>query len=168
MRRALFVSCACNVFGNKLKDWSWYNVVQYIMSNDSLVLKVMEVNNVGSEVHRLYIFYDHNMKTFGLRGGYNTRKLDDTMTHSYSYYTDSSQGVAAMLNLISAHYVKLSMCLVRFADLPPTSDEISYDKLAGSDLRTNEIVGFDYVDSQKPMDDIEKFLAVLVHVYNDY
>ena len=138
------------------------------MANDSLVLKIMELNTVGVEIHRLYIFYDHNMKTFGLRGGYNTQKSDVPMSHSYSYYTDTCQGVLAMLNLIAAHYVKLSMCLVKFADLPSTSDEISYVTLASLDLRANEIVGFDYVDSQKPMDDLEKFLTVLMHVYNDY
>jgi hypothetical protein len=138
------------------------------MANDSLVLKIMEVNNMDIEVHCIYVFYDHNMKTFGIRGGYNTHKNEDTFLQSYSYYTDTCEGVLAMLNLIATRYVKLSMCLVKFTDLPANPNDISYDLLAGLDKRANEIVGFDYLATQSPMNDIGKFLTVLIHVYNDY
>ena len=98
------------------------------------------------------------------------------MTHNYSYYTDTCEGVIAMIKLLTNRYVKISMCLVKYECLPSDSDNISYDMLKGGDIRSNsgvglgpnEIVGFDYNSSQKPMPDIELFLNVLVNVYNDY
>jgi len=138
------------------------------MSSDSLVLKIFEKDENNREINRLYVFYDHNLDTFGLRGGYDTRKMGVYMTHNYSYYTDTCEGVIAMIKLLTNRYVKISMCLVKYECLPSDSDNISYDMLKGGDIRSNEIVGFDYNSSQKPMPDIELFLNVLVNVYNDY
>ena len=138
------------------------------MSSDSLVLKICEKDGDNIEINRLYVFYDHNLQTFGLRGGYDTRKNSVDVTHNYSYYTDTCEGVISMIKLLTNRYVKLSMCLVKYPCLPSDSDEISYGLLKGLDRRGNEIVGFDYVASQKPAAAIKKFLAVLMTVYNDY
>lgn len=138
------------------------------MSSDSLVLKICEKDEDNLEINRLYVFYDHNLQTFGLRGGYDTRKNSVDVTHNYSYYTDTSKGVSSMIKLLTNRYVTLSMCLVKYPCLPYDSDDISFGFLKGMDRRANEIVGFDYNTSQKPLADIAKFLKVLINVYNDY
>jgi hypothetical protein len=138
------------------------------MSSDSLVLKIFEKDENNIEINRLYVFYDHNLRTFGLRGGYDTRKMGVDMTHYYSYYTDTEEGVIAMIDMLSNHYVKLSLCLVKYTYLPNDSDDISYGLLKHMDKMMNEIVGFDYYSSQKTKTDITRFLYVLKNVYNDY
>ena len=135
------------------------------MSTDSLVFKVLEVDAEGVEYNRLYIFYDHNLHTFGLRGGYKT---PSGITKSYSYYTDTCEGVMDMISVVSTRKFKLSLCLVNYANLPPVSDNISYGMLHGLDKSCNEIVGFDYSEKQKPMSDVNNFLKVLISWYNDY
>ena len=138
------------------------------MSSDSLVLKISEKDENNLEFNRLYVFYDHNLHTFGLRGGYGTRKHGVNVSHTYSYYTDTCEGVMAMIKLLTNRYVKLSMCLVKYECLPSDSDDISYSLLKGLDRRANEIVGFDYDTLQKPLAALENFLDVLINVYNDY
>lgn len=140
------------------------------MSNDSLVLKIVEHDQYSEEqyseeIHRVYVFYDHNLHTFGIRGGYATSKGTET---SYSFYADNCCGVLSLMNLLATRFFKLSLCLVKFSDLPPVSNDISFDLLKNADRRIDEIVGFDYGDKQNPMDDIHKFLTVLMQVYNDY
>ena len=138
------------------------------MSNDSLVLKIVEKDEHNVDINRIYVFYDHNLLTFGIRGGYETRKNGADITHNYSYYTDTCEGVVAMIKLLTNRFVKLSLCLVKYGCLPKLSDDISYGILTCLDRRANEIVGFDYDNSKKPLSDIQMFLDVLVNVYNDY
>jgi len=135
------------------------------MSSDSLVFKVLEVDSEGVEYNRLYIFYDHNLHTFGLRGGYKT---PSGITKSYSYYTDSCEGVMDMIRVVSTRKYKLSLCLVNYANLPIVSDDISYSVLYNQDISCNEIVGFDYVKKKNPLMDVKTFLKVLLSCYNDY
>ena len=135
------------------------------MSTNSLVFKVVELDANGVEFNRLYIFHDHNLQTFGLRGGYNT---PSGITRTYSYYTDTCEGVMDMINVVSIRKFKLSLCLVNYENLPHVSDNISYDVLHGLDKLNNEIVGFDYNEDKNHMIDIEKFLKVLMSCYNDY
>jgi hypothetical protein len=138
------------------------------MSSDSLVLKIFEKDEYNVDINRIYVFYDHNLMTFGIRGGYETRKNGVDITHNYSYYTDTCEGVVAMIKLLTNRFVKLSLCLVKYGCLPSDSDDISYSLLKSLDRRANEIVGFDYDNSKKPLSDIQMFLDVLVNVYNDY
>ena len=158
-----------NIIMNILKGYTRYNIAHCIMSSDSLVLKIFERDENNVEINRLYVFYDHNLETFGIRGGYDTSKNGITNTHSYSYYTDTCEGVISFIKLLTTRYVKISMCLVKYAVLPSDSNNISYGILKGLDRRANEIVGFDYNnDRQKYVADVEKFLDVLLNVYNYY
>jgi len=134
------------------------------MSTDSLVLKMFEVNEYGAEVNRVYVFYDHNLGCFGIRGGL----LSKNTSYDYSYYTDTIQGVVDLLSVMLMRFYRVSLCLVKFSNFPAVSDNITYPMLVESDQRTNEIVGYDYGDNQSPCGDIEKFLKVLMTVYNDY
>lgn len=142
------------------------------MSSDSIVVKIFEKNEDGREINRMYIFYDHNLCTFGIRGGHTSKYEKIT---SYSYYSDHVSGVINMVNALSAKFVKLSMCLVNYTNLPAISDNITYELLLFNDLSLNEMVGFDYDKSflnKKEMSlvvrELEKYLKLMVNVYNDY
>lgn len=140
------------------------------MSSDSMVVKIFEKNEVGKEVNRMYIFYDHILCTFGIRGGHTTKYGIIT---DYSYYTDHISGVINMVKMLSSKFVKLSICLVNYSNLPAYSDNITYDLLLKNDMPLNEMVGFDYNDNTKKENtlmnrEIEDYLRLLMDVYNDY
>lgn len=142
------------------------------MSSDSIVVKIFEKNEFGKEINRMYIFYDHNLCTFGIRGGHTSKYGKIT---SYSYYSDHISGVINMVNALSEKFVKLSMCLVNFPNLPAISDNITYELLLTNDVSLNEMVGFDFDKSffnKKEMTlmvrELGKYLRLMVNVYNDY
>jgi hypothetical protein len=141
------------------------------MSNDSMVVKVFERDISGVEINRMYIFFDHNLSTFGIRGGHTIKGK----TTSYSFYTDHIHGVNSMMNGVFAKYAKLSTCLVNFKDLPMDSNKITYNLLLENDLKYNEIVGFDNDNKIPKMSidntvilEVENYLRILLNVYNDY
>lgn len=141
------------------------------MSTDSLVLKIFENTETGREINRMYIFFDHNLCTFGIRGGHTTL---NGRTNSYSFYTDRDDGVMSMVNGLCAKYVKLSVCLVNFHDLPAYSDNITYNLLLERDCRYNEMVGFDHTKTngmnleKNIVLEIQNYLKMMRNVYNDY
>ena len=140
------------------------------MSGDSMVLKIFEKDISGVEINRMYIFYDHNLSTFGIRGGHTIKGK----TTSYSFYTDHINGVITMMNGLFAKYVTLSTCLVNFHILPSDSNKITYEMLVERDLKYNEIVGFDHKKStivtleKNIVLEIENYLRILMNVHNDY
>ena len=150
---------------------SFYPIHLSIMSSDSMVLKIYEKNEKGIEVNRMYVFYDHNLCTFGIRGG---NKLKSGKIVSYSYYTDHVCGVINMVNVLSEKFVKLSICLVNYHNLPLNPDNITYESLFTDDVGMNEMVGFDYdercLKKEKTSIDreIEKYLRAMMNVYNTY
>jgi hypothetical protein len=137
-----------------------------------MVVKIFEKNAAGIEINRMYIFYDHNLSTFGIRGG-NTSKQGKIT--SYSYYTDHISGATSMVNALSAKFVKLSICLVNYSNLPADSNNITYDLLLKTDIGLNEMVGFDFdkkffdkKESSLMFREVEKYLRLMTNVYNDY
>ena len=142
----------------------------------------MEYDNENEEINLTYIFYDHNLRTFGIRGGYMSRGRK-----SYSFYCNNVTGVTNFVKTLSDKFNKLSICLVKFDQLYNVSDDIVFANLVSHDIRTNEIVGFDFWKSQGDafsdkkssshsvnedkghIDNfLEKCLQSLVDVYNDY
>ena len=137
-----------------------------------MVVKIFEKNALGKEINRMYIFYDHNLSTFGIRGG-NTSKQGKIT--SYSYYTDHISGATSMVNALSSKFVKLSICLVNYSNLPVDSNNITYELLLDNDMSLNEMVGFDFDrkfshknSSSLITREIETYLRLTTNVYNDY
>jgi len=152
------------------------------MSSDSLICKVVEYDNVNEEINVTYIFYDHNLKTFGIRGGYMSRGRK-----SYSFYCNSVTGVTNLIKTLSDKFHKLTICLVKYDQLYDSSDDIVFADLISHDIRTNEIVGFDFWKSQgdafsdkksssHSFNDekghinvfLDRCLKSMIEVYNDY
>jgi hypothetical protein len=152
------------------------------MSNDALVCKLVEFDNMNKEINRAYIFYDHNLMAFGIRGGYISKGRKD-----YSFYTDSVAGVKNFIQTLFDKFHKLTVCLMKYSDLPSDSDDITYTLLLSYDGREYEIVGFDFwKDSGDTFSDkkndshifnlenghvsvfLDRSLQSLVDVYNDY
>ena len=136
-----------------------------------MVVKIFEKNENGKEINRMYIFFDHNLSTFGIRGGQHTSKYGKI--NSYSYYSDHISGTISMVNALSAKFVKLSMCLVNYHNLPINSNNIDYHFLLENDMPLNEMVGFDYDNFfNKKMTminrELEDYLRLMMNVYNDY
>ena len=142
----------------------------------------MEYDNENKEVNVTYIFYDHNLTAFGIRGGYMSRGRK-----SYSFYCNNISGVTNFIKTLSDKFNKLTICLVKFDQLYNVSDDIVFADLISQDIRTNEIVGFDFWKSQgdaftdkksssHSFNDekghinifLDRCLKSLVEVYNDY
>jgi len=152
------------------------------MSTDSLICKVVEYDNENKEINLTYVFYDHNLRTFGIRGGYMSRGRK-----SYSFYCNNVTGVTNFIKTLSDKFHKLSICLVKYDQLYDSSDDIVFADLLSHDIRTNEIVGFDFWKSQgDAFSDkkssshsfnnekghinvfLDKCLKSMIEVYNDY
>jgi hypothetical protein len=157
------------------------------MSGDSLVLKVVESDETGHEINRVYVFYDHNIHAFGIRGGFTTPK---GYSHRYSYYVDNVSSVMDLIIVIFNSYYDLSVCLVNYEALPTDPDSITFDSLFKDDNRLHEIAGhdfgksvmdqtctkkknkkhrgFDMYTNRQVARNIESILNTLVNVYNYY
>ena len=151
------------------------------MSNDSLVCKLVEYNDRNKEINRAYIFYDHNLSSFGIRGGYESKKQK-----TYSFYSNNVGGVKNFIRTLFDKFSKLSVCLIKYDCLPEASDDIDYTRLVLDDSRCNEIVGFDFwkedgdafggnstehgfnIDSGHVDTYLQRCLKSIVDVYNDY
>lgn len=152
------------------------------MSTDSLICKVVEYDIMKKEINRAYIFYDHNLCTFGIRGGYIAKGKQN-----YSFYSNSILGVMNFIRTLFDDFNKLSICLVKYSYLSNTADDIIYDELLLNDSRVDEIVGYDYWKSKEDAftdkksvrhgfnyenNDVDIFLdkclQSLIDVYNDY
>ena len=142
----------------------------------------MEYDNENKEVNVTYIFYDHNLTAFGIRGGYMSRGRK-----SYSFYCNNISGVTNFIKTLSDKFHKLTICLVKYDQLCNVSDDIVFADLISNDVRTNEIVGFDFwkskgdafsdkKSSSHSFNDekghinvfLDRCLKSLVEVYNDY
>ena len=54
------------------------------MSGDTLVFKVVEMDDdLNCEALRMYVFYDHKLRTYGLRGGYASTNTKKTANFSF-------------------------------------------------------------------------------------
>jgi hypothetical protein len=152
------------------------------MSTDTLICKVVEYDNENKEINVTYIFYDHNLTAFGIRGGYMSRGRK-----SYSFYCNNISGVTNFVKTLSDKFHKLTICLVKYDELYDTSDDIVFADLISNDVRTNEIVGFDFwknkgdefTDKKSSSHSfnfetnhvnifLERCLKSMVDVYNDY
>lgn len=136
------------------------------MSSDSFVLKIVEYNTNMKEQIRTYVFYDHNLEMFGIRGGYVSK--NDNNNASHSLYCSNLHDTREYLKLCHNDYDNILVCLVNFDDLSRDSDNITFDQLYADDFRKNEVFGFDYGRKVFNFLDITPYLNVLMNVYNNY
>jgi hypothetical protein len=133
------------------------------MSSDTLVLKIVENDNYNREVLRVYVFYDHKLDTYGIRGGYNT--TNTRRFAKFSFYCDSLCNVTEYLHMLFDKFDGLTVALVNYPDLPIDSNDITYHLLKDYDVRINETVGYDYTGKEPVI--YRRYLSILKNVYND-
>lgn len=134
------------------------------MSGDTLVFKVVETDDdLNCEALRMYVFYDHKFRKYGLRGGYTTTNTGTPA--NFSFYCNDKQDVCEYLHTMFDQFDGLSFALVNYPDLPVTSDKITYNVLVDQDHRINEIIGFDHTKNAKIS--YGRYLNILKNVYNN-
>ena len=134
------------------------------MSGDTLVFKVVETDDdLNCEALRMYVFYDHTSRTYGLRGGYTS--TNSGKPANFSFYCDDRNAVCEYLHAMFDEFDGLTLALVNYPDLPVTSDKITYNVLMEQDHRINEILGFDHTKNAKIS--YGRYLNILKNVYND-
>ena len=134
------------------------------MSGDTLVLKVIETDDdLECEALRMYVFYDHKLRTYGLRGGYTATNTNKSA--NFSFYCDDINNVCDYMHTIFDMFDSLTIALMNYPDLPVISDRITYNVLLDQDKRINETVGFDYHKNDKVT--YRRYLNILKNVYND-
>ena len=134
------------------------------MSGDTLVFKVVETDDeLNREALRMYVFYDHKYRTYGLRGGYTSTNTGKSA--NFSFYCDDRNDVCDYLHAMFDKFDGLTLALVNYPDLPVTSDKITYNVIVDQDHSINEIVGFDHTKNSKIS--YRRYLNILKNVYND-
>ena len=137
------------------------------MSTDSLICKVVEYDNENKEVNVTYIFYDHNLTAFGIRGGYMSRGRK-----SYSFYCNNISGVTNFIKTLSDKFNKLTICLVKFDQLYNVSDDIvgfDFWKSQGDAFTDKKSSSHSFNDEKGHINIfLDRCLKSLVEVYNDY
>lgn len=133
------------------------------MSSDTLVLKIVESDEYNHEVLRVYVFFDHKLNTYGIRGGYSTTNTNRFA--KFSFYCDSLCNVSEYLHILFDKFNSLTVALVNYPNLPIISNDITYHLLKDYDCRINETVGYDYT-RKEPMI-YRSYLSILKNVYND-
>lgn len=105
-------------------------IVSIVMSFDALIVKFYEVLDDNCNNH-CYVFYDHNLKTYAIRGG---KKGGKSYRKTYSFYCDNYYDVYNFLEIIFSDAQNLKFCLMRHQHLPLDSDNIDYDFLLACEL----------------------------------
>ena len=144
-----------------------------LMSGQTLVLKIVEYNTNDSKKveSTVYLFYDRDYDTFGLRGNVVNKTDDDT---NYSFYCDSESDVANFIKMQCSMSKNMSVHILKYDDLPTDSDRITYDVLVDDDIKSNEIAAFDYDDGKCFQDtyykksDLVDYIKAIKTVYNVY
>ena len=133
------------------------------MSSDTLVFKLVETDESNRETLRMYVFYDHELSTYGICGGYTTTNTNRSV--KISFYCDNPYNVSEYLHMMFDKYHGLSLALVNYPDLPINSNDITYPLLRDHDFRINETVGFDFTENEPVI--YKRYLSILKNVYND-
>ena len=135
------------------------------MSVDTIVLKIEEIDDkVLNRVDTtLYIFYDHVLSTYCIRG---TRRGTYT---PYSFTCNSSRDVCLFVENIIGPNNKVSYTLLTYHDLPYESDNINVDYLEYNfDRQNDEIVGYDNVKLKRNDCILRDYLRIIRVMYNNF
>jgi len=106
------------------------------MSTDSLIVKFYEVLDEKCDKH-CYVFYDHNLNTYAIRGG---KKGGKSYRQTYSFYCDDKYDVYNFLEIIFSDAQNLKFSLSRHHYLPFNSDNIDYNFLIESEINKSSDV----------------------------
>lgn len=134
------------------------------MSVDTIVMKIEEVECDSCKIDTtLYIFYDHSISMYCIRG---SRRGE---YNPYSFTCSSMKDVSMFVeNIIGVHNL-VSYTLLTYGDLPYNSNMIDFDYLEdNSDTKYNEIVGFDNVKLKYNDSFLRNYLRMIRVVYNEY
>ena len=135
------------------------------MSTDALIVKFYEVLDDNCDKH-CYVFYDHNLNTYAIRGG---KKGGKSYRKTYSFYCDKYYDVYNFLEIIFSDSQNLKFSLMRHGDLPLDSNNIDYDFLLESEInktnKTNNVIASNWLVSSLNTD---SDLPTLIFNYNMY
>jgi hypothetical protein len=95
------------------------------MSTDALIVKFYETLTETKEKH-CYVFYDHDLNTFAIRGGTRNGKAH---RKTYSFYCNRASDVYTFLQIMFSDAQNLYFSLMNNSEFPAHSDDISYEFL---------------------------------------
>ena len=139
------------------------------MSGDTIVLRIQDKmcsDNTGKDTV-MYILYDHELQTFLIRGKCISKNIEIGISE-FSYYCDDKDQVNNMLNVIYRDFMKLTISLRNYNNLPKDSDKITYDLLCDTEERYILAI-YDHTLLDKPtLSDYDKYLNILMSLYNNW
>jgi len=136
------------------------------MSNyslDSLVLRVDEFDNTNRIDTTLFVFYDHSVREYVIRG---SRRGEFA---PYSFVCRTQKDTSLFIETAIGIHSKVSYTLINYKDLPFNSLDIDYDYLfVNFDPRYNEVIGYDKLKLKYNDSNLNRYLRILRVVFNHY
>jgi len=138
------------------------------MPSDCLVLKIEEVESVGSHEkvvdNQIFVIFDTREERYILRGKRNdTHKIK---FETYSFNCDTSDDVVNFLLFVIDKNNLLNYILYNISDLPFKSEEISFESLVNSVYGECELVGYENNAFSKKV--LKNNIQILRYMYNDF
>lgn len=107
------------------------------MPGNTLVVKIYQ--NLGAkEFQNVYIFYDHDMEAYGIRGC--RRNSEYNHDNKFSFYCARIKDVVNYLkfSIISGTNDYIAMNLYNYPNLSLSADDITYDELSVHEICSDE------------------------------
>jgi len=155
------------------------------MTGNTLVIKIHQKmsNNSCQDV---YIFYDHYIEVYGVRGcryfsASSTTQNIDISSHKnkYSFFCLNDDSLNRYLKFLlnyENNYKFISMHLLNYHNLSLYSENITYDKLNNyahnnekNEILPNEIIGYEYTNKEhinEFLDDISNLFNILKNTWD--
>lgn len=111
-----------------------------------------------------FIFYDYTTGKFGVRGKSFNRK---NVPNVFAFDCADQGSVLTFLKEIHVDYKMLSVCLLNYENLPLKASDIMYEDLAHINCREMEIAGYDYARRAYSLNNLDKLLTMLRHMYTE-
>lgn len=153
------------------------------MSNDCLVMKMIEEETESNGEQCTYVFYDYKHKVFGVRHGYIT---NEGKKKEVSYYVDKKEVLLDFLLEICDNVRQVNVSLMSYKFYTEHSDNITFEYLEDNSSLAACISAYSYNDEFDEFSDLEeeeeedddeelfpnaniaKYLDIMKAVYNEY
>lgn len=131
---------------------------------DTLVLKIIERDELNVIDNVVYILYDQRYQRYVIRG--KRRDTVNIKSQDYSFECDNSRHLAEFIEFMMDKNYTFSYILYNYTNLPEKSDDITFDFLFDNDDLANEMTGYD--DEPMVKHKLLKMFRILKNVYNFY
>lgn len=132
---------------------------------DTLVLKIVERDtDLEEDDTTLYILYDKKIHRYVIRG--KRRETESLNSCTYSFECEFAKDLADFIQFLIDKKNDISYILYNYDNLPPTSNEITYEFMELYDSKVYEISGYD--NQKLKRKELLKNLRMLRTVFNYY